>query len=130
MGFRIKSLAGHSMGGIVVIMQASNDSRVESVIDIAGATDAHSVRKKTVIGEYGEPVMINSFRLVKKINVPKLFVSGRKDRGLDWQEMKKLFDEANDPKELKLLPNADHCFSHHSDRTRMINFCAKWIKNI
>jgi alpha/beta superfamily hydrolase len=128
-GYEVKSIVGHSMGGTIAIIAAAHDTRIKSAVDIAGFTNAHSVRRKLPGGNgYGEPLAVNSFRLVKKISMPLLFVTG----GRDWiqRDMRALFREANEPKEIIVFPRADHCFEGPEDRKRMIEICARWIKNI
>lgn len=65
--------------------------------------------------------------LIKNIKAPILFVHGEKDSKVGVESAKLYFDNANDPKELKIIKNADHGFYEPEERKEMIDLTEEWF---
>lgn len=155
-GFTI-GLVGHSKGGMDSLIEAAHDKRIKFIISIAGMAYTSrfierifpAQKEKILKGEqfYWDektcgkrypmtPEIIkdleshNPLAEVKKINCPILFVHGAKDKTVLVEESKDLFKEANEPKEIKIFENADHCFTNPTDLKEMIEFTTNFICNI
>lgn len=66
-------------------------------------------------------------RLIKKINAPILFIHGEKDSKVSDESAQLFFDNANEPKELKIIKNADHGFYEPDERKEMIGLAVGWF---
>jgi fermentation-respiration switch protein FrsA (DUF1100 family) len=64
---------------------------------------------------------------------PVLFIHGTEDHVVPYQLSKKLFDHAKEPKELWLIPGADHLQCHrtadHAYETKIADFFQKALKS-
>lgn len=58
---------------------------------------------------------INLYNKAGEIKCPVLFVHGDKDVDVPYQQSKKAFQIANDPKEIRIIKGADHCFRKEQD---------------
>lgn len=64
--------------------------------------------------------------LVKKIKIPVKFIGAEKGAGKD---AKKLYSKANQPKELTIIDEADHCFNTFKSEEKLFQETLNWIKN-
>ena len=137
LGYGKISLIGHSMGGAVSILRTSKDSRINHIVSIASPGDSSRFREKYIntyekrkqlnkkgyiilkknnkklTKEFLEDVekydVINS---VKKIKIPFLIMHGDKDETVPIQTAKRLYGNANKPKYLEIINDADHCIGY------------------
>lgn len=65
--------------------------------------------------------------LIKNIKMPILFIHGEKDSKVDVDSAQLYFDNANEPKELKVIKNADHGFYEPEERKEMIDLTGDWF---
>jgi len=155
-GFII-GLVGHSRGGMDSLIESAHDKRIKFVISIAGMVytsgfiekifpaQKENILKgencywweKTYCKRY--PITLEKVRdlesynplaEVKKISCPILLIHGTRDKTIPIEGSKDLFKEANDPKEIKIFENADHCFTNSEDLKEMIEFTTNFICNI
>ncbi len=151
MGFETPCVAGHGMGGVVALMQAANDRRIESAIGIAGITyperiierfgkdlvekcmregEAEYMKggKKFVLKKefFDDALKMDLFHTIKKVNVPVLFVYGEKDEEVPLSQMQKLFEKAYQPKGLKVFDDANHSFTKKEHLKEASELCATW----
>ncbi len=149
-------LIGHSLGAMDIIVYTSTNNKIKFIIPISSMnkTDRlsdfrkeqqESIRKGEHI-YYNEkrydqkfivlPKFFNDLKThdplknIKIIKCPKLFLHGSKDTTLDASESKELYQEAIEPKELKIFKGADHCFTDDKLLKEMIDYCINWIKKI
>lgn len=67
--------------------------------------------------------------LIKNIQAPILFIHGEKDSIINTASSQLYFDNANSPKDLKFIKNADHAFYAPEERNEMIALTKKWFDN-
>lgn len=67
--------------------------------------------------------------LIKNIQIPILFIHGEKDSKVGVESAKLYFDNANIPKELKVIKNADHGFYEPAERKEMVDLTESWFDN-
>lgn len=133
------TLLGHSRGGGIAILKASEDSRVTNLITLASVSD-FSQRfgteedlkcwkekgvKYVVNGrtkqqmphyyQFFEDFISNKERLnitsaIRKLNIPILIIHGNKDTSVSLQEGKYLH-ECNPQSNFKVIEGADHVFN-------------------
>ena len=88
-------LAGFSFGSMVMLRAAACDDRVRAYVAV------------------GVPVSRHDFSDIPRCNKPKLFVQGALDEYGSAQDLMKLFESLDEPKQLKIIDDADHFFEGH-----------------
>lgn len=66
-------------------------------------------------------------KLIKNIQSPILFIHGEKDSKVGIESAKLYFDNANEPKESKVIKNSDHGFYEPDERKEMIDLVEGWF---
>jgi len=139
-------MGGHSRGGQMSILYAARDSRVTSVLaimssfgptkgmkrakwkksDYVGERDLPFEREKTIkfkvpFSNVLDRDQYDALGDIKKIKVPIIIVAGEEDKLIPVSEIKKLFDNANQPKEFILLPGIGHDYRFNDDEVELVN---------
>jgi len=83
-------LAGYSFGACVASAVACSDKRIKAVALISPPLEAHQIGQ------------------LKQCTKPKLIISGSADDLVPPENVDLLFQEAAEPKQLELIPGADH----------------------
>ncbi|WP_454061882.1 alpha/beta hydrolase [Candidatus Nitrospira salsa] len=137
---------GHSMGGAVGVLLASQDPRIVGLVSLAGMvhTDAFSQREFSDVTPdkglmWDEPacplsqVFIDDTSAIgtvvtraPSIKVPWLLVHGTADDVVPLQDSLDIFERANDPKQLVQIEGADHVFSTHTPK--MVKVVHEWVR--
>ncbi len=139
--------AGHSMGGAVGVLTASEDSRIQHLISLAGMVDT----KKFAETEFGDVTPDQGFMWddedcplsqaymddlrtlnnlsdrAAKIHVPWFLVHGTEDDVVLIDDSKNIFEKANEPKELFIIEGANHVFADDALQP-MIQRVGDWVK--
>ena len=150
-------LIGHSRGGMDVVLYSSKNKEIKFIITIGAPGKLSFIRRRLsekqlkdveegkIILEFKQkdnknfPISIEMIEdiesykpleEIKKVKIPKLFIVGTKDREITQKAAQEYYDEANNPKELKIFDNADHCFTDPKLLKEMITYCINWIKKI
>lgn len=155
-GFTKIAVGGHSLGAMVSLLAASQDSRISSVIFIAGSSEAARVRQVfpnevlekvekegIAIGHaYGRdiPIKREFLRDIEKYNVghaaatldrPILIIHPVDDEIINFYHARQLFEWVNSKKTLVALENCDHLFKKPLAIEKLREEVSKWaIKNI
>lgn len=66
-------------------------------------------------------------QLIKNIKAPIMFIHGEKDSKVGASSAKLYFDNSNNPKDLRIIKNADHGFYEPSEREEMIDLVKNWF---
>jgi fermentation-respiration switch protein FrsA (DUF1100 family) len=135
-------VVGYSMGAAVAIMAVARSKEVEAVVaDSAFATHksavAYAVRRTLhvpfIIFDWTTDFLlwlragyhfhqVEPLRDIGRIAPrPILIIHGLKDTVVDPKDASLLYEAAGDPKELWLLPNAEHCGAYFEDRAAYVN---------
>jgi alpha/beta superfamily hydrolase len=85
-------LAGFSFGSMVMLRSAACDDRVRAFVAV------------------GVPASKYDFTQIARCGKPKLFVQGSLDEFGSPDDLKRLFDSLDEPKQLKIVEGADHFF--------------------
>ncbi|MBT4504786.1 MAG: alpha/beta fold hydrolase [Gemmatimonadetes bacterium] len=144
---RTVCFVGHSMGGAVGVLRASQDPRIRCLISLAGMVDTRGFAHREfadVTPDQGcmwdEPTCPLSQAYIDDMNqidtvvdkasqiaVPWLLVHGTEDDVVPIQDSRDIFAGANDPKQLIEIPGADHVFN--GDATpAMVEAVVAWVK--
>ncbi|CAM1339234.1 alpha/beta hydrolase family protein [Tenacibaculum aestuarii] len=154
------NLIGHSRGGGIAIIKASEDSRVSKLITLASISDFG--KRTATIGDleewkrngvkyvvngrtkqqmphyyqFYEDFKANENRLhiksaVEKLTIPYLIVHGDSDTSISLNEAKELY-EWNSNSELKIIPEADHVFNvrHPWEQSKLSKELASVVEEV
>lgn len=69
----------------------------------------------------------NLLNNIKSVRCPTLIIQGTSDKTVDWHDSKKLYDKANQPKEIKFIENADHTFDNPKHEKEVIQLSLDWF---
>ncbi|HVY69586.1 MAG TPA: alpha/beta fold hydrolase [Verrucomicrobiae bacterium] len=140
---------GHSMGGAVGVLRASQDPRIKFLVSLAGMvhTKAFAQREFGMV-KPGEGFMwddencplsaayMNDLSTLDtlvdrgpKIRVPWLLVHGSEDDVVPIQDSRDIFARANEPKQLIEIPGSNHVFAADHTAT-MIGHVLGWLKKL
>ena len=138
---------GHSMGGAVGVLRASQDSRITLLVSLAGMVHTNAFAET----EFGDVTPDEGFMWDKpdcplssaymddmarigsvvdfasRITVPWLLLHGAEDDVVPIGESRQIFEIANEPKELIELEGADHVFSDDSTGA-MVTKVVNWVQ--
>lgn len=72
---------------------------------------------------------INFYDKVEEIHYPILFVHGDMDSDVPYKQSEKAFGLANQPKEIRIIEGADHCFRNEQDEVidLTVDFLGKYF---
>lgn len=107
---------GFSFGAATGLRTACSDPRVVGLIGLG-----------TPVGVEGRTY---SYQFLKDCTSPKLFVSGAQDQYGPPESLKKVVELAPEPKEMVVVPSADHFFEGHLPemQTAITNWVSKLFK--
>ena len=139
---------GHSMGGAVGVLSASQDNRIKLLVSLAGMVDTKAFAQR----EFGDVTPDKGFMwdeptcplsqaymddltqintvvdCASKISVPWLLVHGTEDDVVPIEDSQKIYAQANEPKELLTIEDANHVFSDDS-LSPMVEKVVDWIRD-
>ena len=139
---------GHSMGGAVGVLSASQDNRIKLLVSLAGMVETKAFAQR----EFGDVTPDKGFMwdeptcplsqaymddltqintvvdCASKISVPWLLVHGTEDDVVLIEDSQKIYAQANEPKELLTIEDANHVFSDDS-LSPMVEKVVDWVRN-
>lgn len=155
-GYRV-GLIGHSRGGKDVILYASEDEDLLCIIPISSIARTEDfmknifpeqkealLRGETIYwweNKFGKKYPITMEKVkdkerykplsaVQKINTPILFIHGELDKTIPSQDSKELYEQAQEPKKLKIYEKSGHSFEKEEEQKIPIKDCADFIKEV
>ncbi len=146
-------LTGHSLGGLTAIVVAATDKRIKSLVPISAPAkaewqnlfDESAIREWIQEGylEYqsykrGHIKLHHSFiedfqeydgtKIIKNVKIPVRIIHGSDDNIVPIKNAQALFENANEPKDLETIENADHMFLKEEYVIPMANHAMEWFK--
>ena len=134
LGYNKIGVIGHSMGGAVALLRTAIDKRINYLISIASTAYPNKMieriypHQKKELKERGwilwwdhwkleksffdDTLKYDCTKYIKKIKKPLLIIHGDKDDTIPLQQAKDLYKNANEPKYLEVIKEADHCFGY------------------
>ena len=145
--FKHVLLGGHSRGGQVAILYAARDPRISFVLGIMpssgpiqgqrreewekagiGISSRDLPNKKNEKIEFRVPFQhvldrdqYDAVGDAGKIKVPIIFIAGELDDIVPAEDVKEIFDNANEPKKFIIIPNIGHNYRHNPNETEVVN---------
>jgi esterase/lipase len=151
-GIESIGLMGHSLGGTTAIVSAANDTRVKALVPVAALAKAewdilfreklpqweeeefitfHTWKKgeiKIKYGFYRDLAKYDCTQLIKAVNAPVRIIQPGDDKIVTMQNAQGIYQNANEPKDLKIIDAADHMFSKKEDEEEMVSLCVEWFQ--
>jgi fermentation-respiration switch protein FrsA (DUF1100 family) len=151
-------IAGHSLGGMACLLEASKDKRVKCLVSFSGVFNFSIVRKLSAEKEgftlgdwkkqgfakfhsysknldvkvkykfYEEGISYDMESAVKKIDCPILVIQGSEDNSVPIKQGEEIYGHANEPKQLRIIRKADHQFSNDNLRKEAVDSATVWFK--
>ncbi len=135
---------GHSLGGMLVVLFAAKHPAIKAVVPVSAPYHLEThYRLKGIWNGWqekgyreaksnGKTVRIpwafledakryNALVEVRKIKGPILFIVGTSDVNVLPKETQKLFEEANEPKELFVVRGMDHYYKNFEEKLVIVN---------
>ena len=120
------SAVGSSFGGMVVI--ASEDPRVNAVVLMA--TPSKLPSNMPGMPDLGfDAAKYDLAQSIQRYNKPTLIIHGGDDEIVPVHHAYELYEAAQEPKHIEIIPGADHNFSKLEHRRVALDLCVEWIKN-
>ena len=127
-------LLGSSMGGYISLLVAPFHSSIKAVV--AWATPFSFDGLREIIDRTGQPPLKETFyqdanhhhvtSFVTRIN-NLLLIHGDRDETVPHDHAKKLYQLAHEPKQLTIVPGADHTFSNPQLRKQAVTDSLNWF---
>jgi putative redox protein len=139
-------LGGHSRGGRVSILYAARDPRISTVLGIMPSSGpiggqrykqwerrGFRISKRDVPGKtgkrefqvpYSHVIDTDQFDVledVKKIRVPIIFIAGASDIVVLPEDVRQIFDRANEPKKFILIQGIGHDYRFNPSEIKTVN---------
>lgn len=95
----------------------------DTIPNITGGSDRVRLR----YGFYEDCLRQIAYRPAEGITVPTLIVQGEQDECVPLHQSQRLHDALGGPKQLDLLPGADHQFTRGDDFRRMTTSISSWL---
>jgi alpha-beta hydrolase superfamily lysophospholipase len=125
---------GTSMGAAIAIQAAAIDTRIKGVIAEASFTDL-----RTISVDYQRRIIKLPWHFLRNVamaksqlRIPILFIHGTSDSFIDFDYSKMLYHKAREPRELFLVPGANHTdvweVAGRSYETKVLGFLTKALK--
>ena len=107
-------ITGHSFGGLVCLAISVNRKDLKAVVTLASPAKSRS----KIFNESN----------IKDIHIPLRIVHGENDMIVHKIDAENIFKNANDPKDLKIIPEADHLFRKDEFYKPMSEAVIEWMK--
>lgn len=127
-------LIGSSLGGFIALRHASRDPRVRAVVTWAAPADLKDLRGEEDLllrAGLGRPLLEELERgegLEAPGGVPRhLILHGDADAIVPVAHARDLYARAGEPKDLAILPGADHVLSKPADRAEAVGRGIAWL---
>lgn len=137
-------LLGHSLGGSLGLVSAVKNQAIKAYAGLAPASNLKPIipfviasykLKEFKFSDDITPENVEKFveennpiNLVNKLQKPILLTYGDNDEFLHVLKINELFEKANEPKELKVVKDADHVFLNPDKMEECSRFIAEWFK--
>lgn len=142
-------IGGHSRGGMVSLLYASQDPRISKVLGIMPSRlymdkndtrvleakrTGYSIsyrdlpdnkdRKREFVVPYShfeDNIKYDRLKAIKKIKIPMIIIAGELDALEPPQSVKQIFDNANEPKKFILIKGVGHDYRHNISEVKIVN---------
>jgi alpha-beta hydrolase superfamily lysophospholipase len=131
-GYGSIGVMGSSLGGTVAVLTAAKDERIRALVTWAVPCRLDELFRKGVI-EGLEKLRqdirkYDVVKAVKEVHCPVLIVHGSLDEQVPLSHGEVLYENANEPKGIKIIEGADHRLTNSLHRRKAIELTLDWFK--
>ena len=123
---------GSSLGGTVAVLTAAKDRRVKALVTWATPCRLDELfRGEGIEGLEKLRQDVSKYDVVKAVketHCPVLIVHGSLDEHVSLSHAEVLYENANEPKNIKIIEGADHRLTNPSHRRRAVELTLDWFR--
>lgn len=124
--FNHTGVVGSSFGGMVVL--AAEDPRVNAIVLMS--TPLQLPPDMPGMPDLGfDAAKYDLLQSIERYNKPTLIIQGGNDELVPVNHAYELYQAAQTPKHIEIIPGADHSFSKFEHRKVALDLCIEWVKN-
>ena len=131
-GYGSIGVMGSSLGGTVGVLTAAKDRRIKALVTWAAPCRLDELFRGEVIEGlerlWRDAEKYDVVKAVKEIQCPLLIVHGSLDEQVPLSHAKVLYENANKPKEIHIIKDADHRLTNPIHRSKAIELTLEWFK--
>jgi len=131
-GYESVGVMGSSLGGTVAVLTAAKDRRIKALVTWAAPCRLDELfRREGIKGleKLRQDVSkYNVAKTVKDIHCPILIGHGSLDKQVPLSHAEVLYKNANEPKNIQIIEDADHRLTNPSHRRRAVELTLDWFK--
>ncbi|MBI4177671.1 MAG: acetylxylan esterase [Candidatus Aenigmarchaeota archaeon] len=145
------SVVGHSLGAFTAILTASADKRIRSIVPVSSPAkfEWHTLFDENTLEKWAKEGLMdhNTFKkghvklhynfiedlkeydatkIIRRVKSPTRFIHGSNDIIVPPKNSQALFENANDPKDLRIIENADHVFLKDEFIGQLVDITSQW----
>jgi pimeloyl-ACP methyl ester carboxylesterase len=126
-------LYGHSMGGAIAIELALRHPEAAGLMVQSSFTSMYDMAQRTTIFDRFLPLdrlltqRFDSLRKIPQLEMPLLLIHGQADQDVPADMSETLYDQAPEPKQLFLVPGADHNNVADVAGDRYLQIVGNWL---
>ncbi|MFX1318732.1 MAG: alpha/beta hydrolase [Promethearchaeota archaeon] len=111
-----------------LVSTAIEQLRQTSPQEVHGLTDPQ-VRQEVLRNMIRDGIRFNAMKEIHKLECPLFIITGNADQGVDLAGVTRLFDAATEPKEMVVVPGADHNLTNPAAYEQTMNAIVTWFYN-
>ncbi len=119
-------ILGSSFGGMAALVAASGDPRPKALVLLATPLKLRGLRVPPSFVQDVESRDLPA--LASKISIPALVIHGEEDELVPVEDARILYERLSGPKELRIIPGADHVFSDPSHLEEVLSLSLSWFE--
>jgi len=123
---------GSSLGGTVAVLTAAKDRKIRALVTWATPCRLDELFQGEVIKGLEklrqDVSRYNVAKTVNNIHCPILIIHGSLDKQVPLSHAEVLYENANEPKNIKIIEDADHRLTNPSHRRRAVELTLDWFK--
>lgn len=70
---------------------------------------------------FQDSLKYNVLKILKRVRVPLILIAGELDKLIPLEEVREIFDKANEPKTFVIIPGIGHNYRHNTSEIRLVN---------
>jgi alpha-beta hydrolase superfamily lysophospholipase len=159
--FKSVFVGGHSRGGFIAVICALEDKRISGVfaiespyallqrgneermkrwekegsrtffMDIPGSEEKKEFRMPYIHANIEDAQKHNLLEEIPNLHTPLLLIAGEKDHLITPDDVKKIYDKANEPKKFVVIEGVGHCYRlNETDIQKVNNEVMAWVQDL
>jgi dipeptidyl aminopeptidase/acylaminoacyl peptidase len=131
-GYESVGVMGSSLGGTVAVLTAAKDRRIKALVTWAAPCRLDELfRREGIKGLEKLRQDVSRYNVAKTVNdihCPILIIHGSLDKQVPLSNAEVFYENANEPKNIQIIEDADHRLTNPAHRRRAIELTLDWFK--